>query len=142
MAIQVKVSHRYEASPERVFDAWLDPQKAGKFLFATPDGQMVKAEIDPRVGGKFNFTEMRPSGEAPHVGEYLEIERPHRLVFKYSATACDEDMTVVTIAIEPLEGGGCELTLSHEMSEEWAEYEAQTVRGWTMILAGLETALA
>lgn len=138
MAILIKVSHRYEASPERVFDAWFDPEKAGKFLFATPDGEMIKTEIEPRVGGKFNFTDRRPSGDAPHLGEYLEIDRPKRLVFKYNATSCDEDMTEVVVEIKPLDGGGCELTLSHEMSEEWAEYEAQTTNGWKMILEGLE----
>ena len=37
--VSIRVSHRYEASPERVYDAWLDPAKAGKFLFATPTGQ-------------------------------------------------------------------------------------------------------
>src|SRR5204863_9368402 len=57
---QVRVTHRYDAPPERVFHAWLDPKLAGRFLFATPTGRMIKAEIDPKVGGQFNFTDRRP----------------------------------------------------------------------------------
>jgi uncharacterized protein YndB with AHSA1/START domain len=42
----VRVKHRFTSPPERVFDAWLDPEKAGRFLFASPTGQMVCAETD------------------------------------------------------------------------------------------------
>jgi uncharacterized protein YndB with AHSA1/START domain len=43
--IVVKVSRRFEASPKRVFEALLDPQKACLFMFATPQGQMVRVEM-------------------------------------------------------------------------------------------------
>ena len=79
---QVRVNRRISASPERVFDAWLDPKKAGKFLFATATGQMVRAGIDPRVGGKFVFIDRRDGEDVEHTGEYLDLDRPRRLVFE------------------------------------------------------------
>ena len=33
--IVIHVTRRFDAAPERVFDAWLDPETARKFLFAT-----------------------------------------------------------------------------------------------------------
>ena len=75
----VVVAHRYAASPERVFDAFLDVAVARRFLFATATGEMIEATIDPRVGGQFVFTERRPDmGDVRHVGEYLPFDRPAR----------------------------------------------------------------
>ena len=136
---QVRATHRYDAPPEQVFDAWLDPKIAGRFLFATPTGQMVKAEIDARVGGHFNFTDRRPDmGDVEHVGTYLEIDRPRRLVFEFAVPAYDPTKTVVTVEIAP-SGAGSELTLTHDGVFE--SYVTQTRQGWGMILDGLAKAL-
>jgi len=136
---ELAVSHTYAHPPEAVFDAWLDPAKAGRFLFATPTGTMVKAEIDPRVGGRFEFIDRRPEdGDVRHVGEYLEIDRPRKLVFTFAVPQYDPGLTTVTLDFRPV-SGGCEVTLTHtDVPPEWRD---QTVQGWTMILAALETTL-
>jgi uncharacterized protein YndB with AHSA1/START domain len=132
----VRVKHRFTVSAERVFDAWLDPAKARRFLFATPTGQMVRAEIDPRVGGQFTFTDRRDGEDVDHTGEYLEIDRPRRLVFTFMVPKYSSVVTRVTIDIVPLESG-CELTLTHEGVLK--EYEEGSKEGWSRILAGLAT---
>nr|WP_294817662.1 SRPBCC domain-containing protein [uncultured Sphingomonas sp.] len=131
------VTRDFAASAERVFDAWLDPADAVRFLFATPDGEMIRCEIDPRVGGGFTLTERRPGGDAEHRGRYLEIDRPRRLVFLFAADPAEEgEWTRVSIHITDA-ADGCTLTLTHEMDPQWAAYEAQTRKGWTMILESL-----
>lgn len=136
--ITMSVSHQYSASAERVFDAWLEPAKASMFLFAAPGGEMVRADIDPRVGGKFCFVDRRDGDDIEHIGEYLEIERPHRLVFSFGVPKFSPQMTTVTIVIEALETG-CRLTLTH--AGVLPEYEERNNQGWTMILGNLEKAL-
>ncbi len=137
--VTVRVTHLYKTAPENVFDAFLDEKRAGKFMFATPTGEMVRAEIDPRVGGRFCFTDRRPGeGDVEHLGSYLEIDRPRRLVFEFTVPKYSQERSVVALDFAA-EGSGCELTLTHEgVLEAWAE---QTNGGWTMILANLETAL-
>ncbi|HEY1880771.1 MAG TPA: SRPBCC domain-containing protein [Caulobacteraceae bacterium] len=134
----VVVTHRYAASPQTVFDAFLDVTIARRFLFATATGEMIAAEIDPRVGGRFTFTERRPDmGDVRHVGEYVEIDRPKRLAFTFGVPQFDPRMTMVTLDLRP-DGGGCLLTLTNAgVPAEWAERNHE---GWSKILAGLEPA--
>jgi len=129
----VTVERRIAAPPETVFDAWLDPAGVGSWLFATPDGVMEKVDIDARVGGGFTIVERRGDDLAEHFGEYVEIDRPRLLAFDFW-TSMGEERTRVTVTIAA-DGDGSLLTLTHE--GVWADYEAQTRKGWAMILEGL-----
>lgn len=138
---QARVSRVFPHAAERVFDAWLDPVRARRFLFATPAGEMARAEIDPRVGGRFNFTDRRDGEDVEHTGEYLVIDRPRRLVFTFSVTGFEASADLVSIEIAP-HPDGCELTLTHEMAAAHAEYRERTEQGWGMILESLAATLA
>jgi uncharacterized protein YndB with AHSA1/START domain len=135
----LRVTHRFDASAERVFDAWLDPKTAGRWLFATATGQMVRVEIDARVGGQFVFVDRRDGEDVEHRGEYLDIDRPRRLVFTFGVPKYSREMTRVCIDIVPRETG-CELTLTHEGA--LPEYADRTKAGWTEILGRLAANLA
>ncbi len=131
------VTRDFAASASRVFDAWLDPAQARRFLFATPDGEMLTCEIEARVGGRGLIVERRASGDAHHRLQFEVIERPHRLVFLFAADPAEEGQwTRVSIDIAET-ATGCTLTLTHEMDPAWAAYEEQTRKGWGMILASL-----
>ena len=135
--VVLTVRRAFAATPKRVFDAWLDPEQARQFLFATPGGDMTTVEIDARVGGDALIVERRAAGEARHRLRFEVIERPRRLVFLFAADpAAEGEWTRVTIKIVR-EDDGCVLTLIHEMDPAWAAYEERTREGWTSILAGL-----
>ncbi|WP_404335463.1 SRPBCC domain-containing protein [Sphingomonas sp. MMS12-HWE2-04] len=140
-AIVLTITREFAAAPERVFDAWLDPAIAGRFLFATPDGMMQTVEIDARVGGQALIVERRAGGDARHRLRFEEIDRPRRLVFLFSADPAEAGQwTRVAIDIAP-GAAGCTLTLTHQMDPAWAAYEDQTRKGWTTILEGLARTL-
>jgi uncharacterized protein YndB with AHSA1/START domain len=136
--VTVQATHSFAAKPERVFDAWLDPKTAGQWLFATPTGTITCCEIDARVGGRFSI--VREEGmEIDHVGEYIGIDRPHRLVFSFGVPKFSSEMTRVVIEIVA-RGEGCELTLVHE--GVLPDYGERTKAGWTTIIGNLEKSIA
>lgn len=139
----VRVNHRFPASAEAVFDAWLDPELIGKWMFgpAVRDEQVVRTLIDPRVGGAFSFVVRRQGKEISHLGEYLTIERPHRLVFTWTTADSLPATSRVTIEILSLENQ-CELTLTHEIQPEWLDYAARIEESWSKMLHVLEAALS
>jgi uncharacterized protein YndB with AHSA1/START domain len=135
----VVVTRVFDAPAECVFDAWLDPNAAGKWLFAAENGQMVRVEIDARVGGRFVFVDRRDGEDIRHTGRYLAIDRPRRLVFTFGVPKYSPLYTRVTIDVAP-HGSGCELTLTHE--GVLPDYLEATKSGWTSILGGLAASLA
>lgn len=134
----VTVAKRFDVAPERVFDAWLSPDLIGRWMFgpALRDEEVVRISLDPRVDGRFSFVVRRQGNEIDHIGRYLEIDRPRRLVFTWAVAPDAEDASRVTIEIVPL-GAGCELTLTHEMQPQWADYADRVREGWTKMLGAL-----
>jgi uncharacterized protein YndB with AHSA1/START domain len=129
----VRVTHRFAAKAERVYDAFLDPDKAARFLFATPTGQIVRCDIDARVGGAFSIVDRRNGEDVTHAGTYVELDRPHRIVFTFLVEKYSSERSKVTIDIRPLPRG-CELTLTHEIPAAFAAFEERTRSGWEAIL--------
>jgi uncharacterized protein YndB with AHSA1/START domain len=146
----VRVTHRFNVPSARVFDAWLTPALAGRFLFATRTGNVLHCEIDPQVGGEFTVTDRRPTADgddsffdAQHRGVYVEIERPHRLSFDFSVEPYSDAATRVTIDIVSMGPQMCELVLTHNLGDdETARANAERTRkGWETMLKQLDKVL-
>ena len=138
--VEVRVEKRFRHSPERVFDAFLDPSRVGEWLFHTPDGVMEQTAYDPRPGGAFAIFERRGAALARHFGRFVEIERPRRVVFDFRVDEAPEARTRVTVTFAA-DGGGCVVTLTHDLAPAWAAYQERTAAGWTMILDNLVRAM-
>lgn len=137
----ILVSRHFPYPAERVFDAWLDPALAARFLFATDAGVNVKAEIDPRVGGTYVIVDRRDGEDIEHTGEYLEIVRPTRLVFTLQVPKYSREIDRIQIDIKPM-SEGCELTLLHETDLSSLAFKDKIEHGWNSILSGLDRAVS
>jgi uncharacterized protein YndB with AHSA1/START domain len=116
-----------------VFKAWLEPEVAGRWLFATAMRPMAEVEIDARVGGTLRLAERRDGGIIEHRGEYVEIVPPRRLVFNLVMADRPRVLTRVTVAITPL--NGMQVALSHK--DVPLEHADRTEARWTGSLYGL-----
>ena len=133
---KVKSVHRFNAPAELVYETFLDPAKEKKFMFATASGKMIRAEVDPKIGGNFVFVERRPGGDAEHYGEYVVLEKPHQIQFRFGVSADLSTSDLVTIDIKSIKQG-CEVTLAHEVNKDFEHLEEQIQEGWDGILDGL-----
>jgi uncharacterized protein YndB with AHSA1/START domain len=127
-------------------DAWLDPDKV-RTCFGGAVGRMgltgegARAEVDPRVGGKFLFADVRDGVEACHWGTYLEMERPKKMAFTWNTDESDEsDPIRIDMTFEP-EGEGCVVRLVTEMDEKWTSHIPLTTSGWSRMLEATEALL-
>jgi uncharacterized protein YndB with AHSA1/START domain len=134
----IRVARRFLASPQRVFGAWLDPEIAGTWLFATASRPMARVEIDGRVEGSFRFVERHGGTIIEHTGEYLEITPHRRLVFSLSMERHPHALTRVSVEIAPRRKG-CALLLTHAGVPETCA--ANTALRWSGILYGLGVTL-
>jgi hypothetical protein len=85
------------------------------------------------VGGAFTIVDRRNGEDVPHVGEFLELARPRRIVFSLRVDKYSPDASRVAIEIAPLRKG-CELTLTQEMKPAYANLKQRVQGGWTDIL--------
>ncbi|MCG8491379.1 MAG: SRPBCC domain-containing protein, partial [Sneathiellales bacterium] len=81
----VYASRLYNASPQRAFKAWTDPDLLKKW-FGPPDFRAEILTHDFCIGGMWRFQMIGPLGECSHhFGTFLEIDPPHRLVFTWAS---------------------------------------------------------
>ena len=91
-------------SRERVFAAWLDPDRLARFM--RPGATTgTTAEVDARVGGKFRIVMEHSGAGAEHRGEYLAIDPPSLLSFTWTSAATDDTPTIVTVELHGCPAG-------------------------------------
>ena len=130
----LRMSRRFAASPERVFAAWTDPATVARWLFTGPDSERHTAELDVRVGGKWEITDRRDGVDYRAIGEYLAVEPPRRLVFTFGMPqfSPEFDRVIVEIAAD---GAGAVMTFTQELLPP--EHVAATEEGWSKMFEEL-----
>lgn len=133
---EISVSQIIQADAKLLFDYWLEPEKIKTWIFPSPDDIIKKIETVPGVGGTFLFVIERDGDMIEHLGEYLEIERPNRLVFTW-AVADEEGSDRVVLTFHPNDSG-TELTLTTELHPDWIDYAEPTKKAWASMLESLK----
>ena len=122
---------RVAASPDSIFEYFTDPAKMVKWMG-------VEATLDPRPGG---VCRINPSGQAAMLGEFVEVDRPRRVVFTWGwETALFKtppQSTLVEVSLTP-DGEDTVVRLAHRRLKP--ELLALHQAGWHHYLSRLALA--
>ncbi len=121
---------RIAANPETVFDFFVDPDRMIQWM-----GR--EAELDPRPGGTFRVD---LNGRHVSRGEYVEVDRPNRVVFTFGweggTSIVEPGASTVEVSFEA-DGDGTLMRFQHRLPEESRDSHGE---GWDHYLARLVTA--
>jgi uncharacterized protein YndB with AHSA1/START domain len=146
MSYELRLERLYDAPPEVVFDAFVDPEAQEQLHGSGEAGWVVsRCETDVRVGGTSVYA-MGMEGQEPdvEVRVFSEVDRPHRLVFHHSMTSSEWDGRTVesemTITFE--DQGGKTLLTMVQTGFETEELRDDFLHGWPAYLDTLGRVVA
>jgi len=141
MSHTLRMERAYEATAERVFDAWTSEEVMRRWWHADRDWETPIAEVDLRVGGAVRVVmrDPRSGDEYGGGGVYTEIDRPRRLAFTW---VWDGDDTRQLIEVDFEESGGV-TTVRFTHRDLWSEEAVRSHEdGWGTAFDNLARTLA
>ena len=131
------LKRRLNAPPAKVYAAWTEPAKIARW-FGPQGAEVLRAEADVRVGGRYRVVFRVPDGDEHDVsGVYREVVPNQKLVFTWAWISTPERESLVTVALKR-DGDGTALTLTHEQFfDEPARDRHRS--GWSGVLDNLES---
>jgi uncharacterized protein YndB with AHSA1/START domain len=87
---ELRFERVFDAAPEEVFDAFVDPEGMGEIYGADEPGWIVESEGEVRVGGAWSVAFGPSRGELYRFTHlFRTIDRPRRVAFATTETAPD-----------------------------------------------------
>jgi uncharacterized protein YndB with AHSA1/START domain len=141
--VVLRLERLLDASPERIFAAWTDPDLLRRWWAAQPDWTTSEATADVRVGGRYRLSMQDTAGTIRTVvGEYLEVDPPRRLAYTWQwephgdPSAAPGDVTVVEVDFVA-EGSATRVVLEQRGFDGEPERDKHD-HGWRGCLDNLE----
>ncbi len=132
------MTRRFEASPERVYDAWTDPALASLWLFTGPGTEDHVCTMDPRPGGRWTISSTREGRVYTATGEFLQTDRPRALQLTFAMPQFSHEHDLITVTFEA-DGDGCIMRFRQEGLAQVAKGPSES--GWTPMFWGLAAAI-
>jgi uncharacterized protein YndB with AHSA1/START domain len=135
----LEFTRTFDATPERVFDAWMKRERWQSWIGPEGTNSDVTA-FEPKVGGRYRLhMRMSDGRKIGVVGVFKTIERPHRFAMTWKWENGEHD-SLVTITLRAV-GEKTELTLRHDGLLTQDNVDGHN-KGWNSALNKLEKYLA
>lgn len=134
--LTVKLTKTINAPVEKLFDAWLDPAMLSQFILPMPGMPQPEVKNEAREGGRFSIIMHVGDDQVPHTGEYLTINRPHKLVFSWQSPF-SIDGSEVTLNFTEVDSNTTDIELIHMRFPD-EESRSNHEGGWRNILDMLD----
>jgi uncharacterized protein YndB with AHSA1/START domain len=130
------------APPERVFQAWIDPQQRLAWWGDDATYRTTKLESDLRVGGKWRTEGTSADGKSFAVwGEYTHVDPPRVLGFTWNHDFGQRGLPATNVLIElTATSSGTHLALTHSGFANASERDDHN-KGWQRVLGWLRSYL-
>jgi uncharacterized protein YndB with AHSA1/START domain len=142
MSYEMKVERLIDATPENVFDAFIDGDAIKDWYRLDPNWETSVEACDARVGGR---TRVFFGGDEKYREDitYEVLERPHRIVYEEQMRRVEHEgteATRVTVTFDAQDGK----TLVTLVQSGFAQKERRDMheQGWPQFLARLDEVLA
>jgi uncharacterized protein YndB with AHSA1/START domain len=132
---EVTVSRNISASPEEIFDVWMDAKSPGGPWYGG-----YRVILNPVVDGLFHLAVQYEGKEWPHYGRFLQIQRPDVAEYTWVSEATKGIESVVKVTFER-KGDETEVTLRHSGVPD-DELGRQHKEGWDGVLSMLAQSMA
>jgi uncharacterized protein YndB with AHSA1/START domain len=107
----IRIVREFDAPPERVFRAYVDPELFVKWC--GPRSIDTRVDVwDARTGGEWRYTASRAADdfEMGFWGSFHEVRPAERIVQTWSFDGAPDGVSLETATFEALEGGRCRVT--------------------------------
>jgi len=148
--IAVRVERVLDASPDRVFRAFLEPEILRQWI-APSDLAVDRVSVDPRVGGLLEVWHSRNGvSTGKFEGRFVKIDPPRELVYRWAFVGTEPEKgeyydTLVTVRLQPAPEGNTHISVVHEQLADLQRgaphIYVQLVPGWNECLGQLEKAV-
>ena len=135
---EITINRTLPATPEEVFDAWLDPT-----LPVNPWHGSKRLEWEPKQGNLWYFLHImgadkaQPPYERPHFGRFRVLDRPRKIVLDWMSYNTRGLESVVTVTLHP-KGDETLLSLNHANIPD-DELGRAHEGGWAQLTGKLES---
>jgi uncharacterized protein YndB with AHSA1/START domain len=131
-----------DAPPERVFQAWIDPQQRLAWWGDDQTYRSTKLDSDLRVGGKWRTEGKSADGKVFSIfGQYTRVEPPKALAFTWNHDWGGPQMPETHVLVEMIPtSSGTHVTVTHSGFTTAPERDSHNA-GWQRVLGWLRSYL-